>query len=106
MARGAFRCGTKFPFHPAGKGRASATPGPAAAARQEIASNLHFSKQVMHLTHLAVSIRATSFFFQAIASAGQARKHMPHLVQISGSISNLSSDTQRLAGQRFSLMCA
>ena len=73
---------------------------------QNIASNLHFSKQVMHLMHFSLSIQATSFFFQTMASAGQLRKQTPHLVHISGLTSNCSSATQRLAGHRFSYMWA
>mgnify|MGYP006295236131 CR=1 FL=1 len=40
---------------------------------QKIAPNLHFSKQVRHLMHFSLLIRAGSFFFHSMASAGQAR---------------------------------
>ena len=47
-------------------------------------------------------MRATSFFFQVMASTGQLRKQRPHLVQSSGSTSNFNKATQRLAGHLFS----
>ncbi len=71
-----------------------------------MASNLHFSKQVMHLMHFSLSMRATSFFFQVMASTGQLRKQRPHLVHSSGSTSNLNNSMQRLAGHFFSNTCA
>lgn len=48
------------------------------ARPHEIASKRHFSKQVMQRMHFSLSMRAGSFFFQAIAPAGQARKQAPH----------------------------
>ena len=60
----------------------------------------------MHLIHFSLSMRATSFFFQVMASTGQLRKQRPHLVHSSGSTSNLNSSMQRLAGHLFSNTCA
>jgi hypothetical protein len=56
----------------------------------------------MHLMHFSLSILATSFFFQVMASTGQLRKQSPHLVHISGWTSNFKSSMHRLAGHRFS----
>src|SRR5208337_5670053 len=62
---------------------------------REIATSLHFSKQVPHLIHFAGSILCGSFFSPSIAPTGQALLQRPQPVHFASSMLKTSRAEQR-----------